>query len=119
MGTLLGVIFIVAAAVIGVYVGTRPTTMDGRWIAEKLKQGAKDEQLGLECDRAIPVGVKGARFRCVQSGLGASQELWFRMNRDGKVEADPSRTPGARPAPAEAEAGEPEDAEDAAGGDDG
>ncbi len=86
MGTLLGVLFIVAAAATGVYVGTRPTVMDGGWIASKLKKSATDEQLGLECDRAIPVGVKGARFRCVQSRLGASQEVWFRMNRDGKVE---------------------------------
>lgn len=86
MGTFLGVLFIVGAAATGVLVGTRPTVMDGGWIAAKLTKTFEDEHLTLACDREIPVGVAGARFRCVQSRLGASQEVWYRMARDGNLE---------------------------------
>jgi hypothetical protein len=80
------VFFIVVAAVTGVFVGTRPTVMDGRWIAAKLAKSAEDKDIVFECDREIRVGVKGAEFRCVHSWMGASQQVWYRMTRDGKLE---------------------------------
>ena len=89
MGTTLGVLFIAAAAATGIYVGTRPTVMDGGWIAGKLTEnlGEEGEQgLAIECDRAIPVGVTGAEFGCVFSRLGARQRIWYRMTRDGTLE---------------------------------
>ena len=86
MGTALGVFFIVVAAATGVFVGTRPTVMDGRWIAAKLAKSAEDKDIVFECDREIRVGVKGAEFRCVHSRIGASQQVWYRMTRDGKLE---------------------------------
>jgi hypothetical protein len=86
VGTVLGLFFILAAAATGVFVGTRPTVMDGRWIAAKLAKSAEDKGTTIECDRAIRVGVKGAEFACVHSRLGASQQIWYRMTRDGKLE---------------------------------
>ena len=86
MGTALGVLFIVVAAATGVFVGTRPTVMDGRWIAAKLAKSAEDKDMAIACDREIRVGVKGAEFRCVHSRVGASQQVWYRMTRDGKLE---------------------------------
>ena len=87
MGTALGLVFILAAAAAGLYVGTRPTVMDGRWIAAKLAQGAPAagaaEGAAIECDRAIPVGVAGAEFAC---SLGGDEQVRFRMSRDGTLE---------------------------------
>jgi len=86
MGTVLGVVFIVVAAVTGVYVGTRPTVMDGRWIAAKISKSFKDKDVALECQREIPVGVRGAEFACTQSSRGGRQEVRYRMLRDGTCE---------------------------------
>ena len=88
MGTALGLLFIVAAAATGVLVGTRPTVMDGRWIAAKLTQSAGEgagnvDSAEIECDREISVGVAGAEFACSAS-TGA--RFRFRMSRDGKLE---------------------------------
>lgn len=100
MGTALGLAFIVAAAATGVFVGTRPTVMDGRWIAAKLtapeggeggESGAGEDGAGeggarrgeLECQREIPIGVAGAEFAC---SLRTGARLLYRMSRDGKVE---------------------------------
>jgi hypothetical protein len=103
MGTALGLVFILAAAATGVYVGTRPTVMDGRWIAAKLAEGAPVEGAALECEPAIPVGVAGAEFAC---SLGADRQVRFRMSRDGKLE-QLSAGGGAAGAPGEGgEAGE-------------
>jgi hypothetical protein len=105
MGTALGLVFILAAAATGVYVGTRPTVMDGRWIAAKLAQAAPEGGGGaaaaIECDRAIPIGVAGAEFAC---SLGGDQQLRFRMSRDGKLEQVSARR--TRPAGAGGEPGE-------------
>jgi hypothetical protein len=86
MGTFLGVVFIAVAAVTGVFVGTRPTVMDGRWIAAKLMKGGQEEGGTLECDREIRVGVAGAEFACVRTRRGEPQQVWYRMSRDGKLE---------------------------------
>jgi hypothetical protein len=86
MGTLLGVCFIVVAAVTGVFVGTRSTVMDGRWIAEKLVSANDVEGTTFECEGEISVGVAGAKFACVRSWPGARQKMWIRMTRDGTLE---------------------------------
>ena len=57
MGTFLGVIFIVAAAAIGAYVGTRPTVMDGHWIAEKLKPKKYGNKVALTDAEGGPLTV--------------------------------------------------------------
>lgn len=113
MGTVLGVLFIVGAAAAGVLVGTRPTVMDGGWIAGKL---ATDREAAgtIECDRAIPVGVAGARFACIHSRLGARQRIWYRMARDGTVA--PTRAERG-PRAEDAGAGEGSPGEDAPGED--
>jgi hypothetical protein len=100
MGTALSLGFIVAAAATGIFVGTRPTVMDGRWIAAKLTKAAAAAaessggagggegtgvgvRAALECDREIRVGAAGAEFACtVRSGA----RLRYRMSRDGKVD---------------------------------
>jgi hypothetical protein len=87
MGTFLGLCFILAAAAAGVFVGTRPTVMDGGWIAGKLTETLQEEGTAIECEREIPVGVNGAEFSCVHSRLGAQQQqVWYRMARDGQLE---------------------------------
>jgi hypothetical protein len=113
VGTALGLLFIVAAAATGVFVGTRPTVMDGRWIAAKLAKSAEDKGTAIECDREIRVGVTGAEFACVHSQLGASQQVWYRMSRDGKLE----RTRAGRVKRAEGAAGAASEAGSAGDGD--
>jgi hypothetical protein len=86
MGTVLGVFFIVVAAGTGVFVGTRPTVMDGRWMAGRLTEGAGEGGGTVECDRAIRVGAAGAEFACVHVTAGARETFRYRMHRDGKLE---------------------------------
>jgi hypothetical protein len=86
MGTVLGVCFIVVATAAGVFVGTRSTVMDGRWIAEKLASANDVEGTTFECEQEISVGAKGAKFVCVRSWPGGRQKMWFRMTRDGTLE---------------------------------
>lgn len=94
MGTALALGFILAAAATGIFVGTRPTVMEGRWIAAKLTkaggEGAEDGagagagvRPALECDREIRVGAAGAEFACTVS---SGARLRYRMTRDGKVD---------------------------------
>src|SRR5438045_716728 len=97
MGTVLGVVFIVAAAATGVFVGTRTTVMDGRVAAARLTKAGLEEGGTLECDRAIRVGVAGAEFACVRSRRGEREQVWYRMSRDGKLEQTRVARPG-RPA---------------------
>lgn len=80
MGTTLGVLFIVAAAAIGIGVGLRPTVIDGRRIAAEIAEQVKGE---AECDREIPLGVTGAEFTCVISQGGAMQRIELTMDRNG------------------------------------
>jgi hypothetical protein len=86
MGTVLGLLFIALAAVAGIFVGTRSTVMDGRWIAAKLTEGAGDDGK-IECDRAIRVGVSGAEFACTHSHDGMHRQVWYRLTRDGSLES--------------------------------
>ncbi|HWO21260.1 MAG TPA: hypothetical protein VNO30_20970 [Kofleriaceae bacterium] len=113
MGTVLGMFFIVAAAATGIFVGTRPTVMDGRWIAAKLAEGA-DKAGGagtIECEPRIRVGVAGAEFRCTQAHDGKHRQVWYRLTRDGSLQSlrsGPLRR-GAPGGGGDAEAGEPDD----------
>lgn len=86
MGTVLGMFFIVAAAATGIFVGTRPTVMDGRWIAAKLAEGA-DNAGTIECDPRIRVGVAGAEFACTVAHDGMHRQVWYRLTRDGSLES--------------------------------
>jgi hypothetical protein len=84
MGTSLGVLFIAGAAAAGIFVGTRPTVIDGRLIAAELEKG-EGRGVTFWCDREIRLGAGGAEFACTQSRLGARQRIRYRMTRDGQV----------------------------------
>lgn len=86
MGTVLGVCFIVVAAGTGVFVGTRSTVMDGRWMAGRLTEGTGKGGGAVECDREIRVGAAGAEFACVHGQAGARETFRYRMHRGGKLE---------------------------------
>lgn len=86
MGTLLGMLFIATAAVTGIFVGTRPTVMDGRWMAARLTEMSGGDGTVL-CDRKIRVGVAGAEFSCVHAHDGARRQVWYRMTRTGALES--------------------------------
>jgi hypothetical protein len=85
MGTLLGVVFIAGAAATGVFVGTRSTVMDGRWIAGQMVEGFEGQGVTVSCDREIRVGVKGAAFACVFADSGGRRKIWYWMSRDGSL----------------------------------
>lgn len=80
MGTVLGLLFIAAAAAIGIGVGMRPTLIDGRQIAAEIEKQVDGE---VECDREISLGVAGATFACTVSRGGAVERIELAMDRDG------------------------------------
>lgn len=90
MGTTLGVLFILAAAAIGIGVGLRPTLIDGRRIAAEIAKQVDGE---AECDREIRLGAAGAEFECVISQGGAMQRIELTMDRNGNYAP---RTPARR-----------------------
>lgn len=90
--------FIAAVAAVGVFVGTRPTVIDGRVMATELLPALRQKNPQLErmdCQPAIEVGVGGAEFRCTHTFEdGSSLDLEYLMDREGSVQY---RTPAAEP----------------------
>ena len=76
MGSALAVGFIAASAVIGIWVGLRPTHLDGRRISDELSRDGAE----VECDRRIRLTAAGAEFACT---YGGTELIRFRMTRDG------------------------------------
>jgi len=81
--------FIGAVAVAGIVVGTRSTVADGRVMAaEMLEQVRKTDRRveRIECDREIPIGTHGAKFRCRYFGDDGSTALVeLTMGRTGSL----------------------------------
>jgi hypothetical protein len=113
MRTLVALAFIAGVAAVAIGLARTPTVADGRVIAaEVLEDVRKDGVAAVECDRAIPIGVRGATFRCVASLTdGAIQVVDFTLTPDGHREAKPqppTQGPGARkPAPGDPRAERP------------
>jgi len=81
--------FIGVVAVAGIVVGTRSTVADGRVMAaDMLEQARKTDRRveRIECDRAIPIGTQGAKFRCRYfGGEGSTALVEFTMDRAGSL----------------------------------
>jgi hypothetical protein len=84
MGTSLGVLFIAGAAAAGIFVGMRPTVIDGRRIAAELEE-AEGRGVTFWCDREIRLGAGGAEFACTRSRFGGRERVRYRMTRDGEL----------------------------------
>ena len=105
MRTLAALGFIAAVAAVAVGLARAPTVADGRVIAAELLEDArKDGVVAMDCDPAIPIGVRGAAFTCVATlSVGATQVVDYTLKPDGQYEAKPhppTREPRTRkPAP--------------------
>ena len=97
MGSFLGLVFVAGAAVLGVYVGTRPTVIDGRRISAEMEKAVAEKGIAVECDREIRIGVGGAAFSCVLSRGADRERVEFSMTRDGAYA--PAGRPAAGAAP--------------------
>lgn len=91
MRTLAAIVFIAGMAAVATGLARTPTVADGRVIAATLLEDVrKDGVTAMECDRAIPIGVRGAAFTCVASLTdGASQVVEYTLKPDGEYEAKP------------------------------
>ncbi len=113
MRTLAALAFIAGVAAVAVGLARTPTVADGRVIAAGLLEDVrKDGVAEMECDRAIPIGVRGATFTCVaRLADGATQVVDYTLKPDGQYEArpqPPTRGPGLRkPAPGDPRAETP------------
>lgn len=91
MRTLAALAFIAGVAAVAVGLTRTPTVADGRVIAAELLEDArKDGVVAMACDRAIPIGVRGASFTCVATlAAGATQVVDYTLKPDGQYEAKP------------------------------
>jgi hypothetical protein len=101
MRTLVALVFIAGVGAVAVGLARTPTVADGRVMAaEVLEDVRKDGVAAVACDPAIPIGVRGATFRCVATLTdGATQVVDFTLTPEGRREArpqPPTRGPGAR-----------------------
>lgn len=78
-------VFIAGAAGLAVLLFRSPTVADGRVIeADLLEELRKVGVASMSCDRHIPVGIEGAKFRCVATLKdGGTQTADFVMHRGG------------------------------------
>jgi hypothetical protein len=108
MRTLTALAFIAAVAAVAVGLARMPTVADGRVIAAGLLEDVrKDGVTGMECDRAIPIGVQGAAFTCIAALVdGATQVVDYTLKPDGQYEAKP-QPPTRAPRPRKPAAGDP------------
>lgn len=102
MRTLAALAFIAGVAAVAVGLARTPTVADGRVIAadrlaEVRAQGV--EASSMECDREIPIGVRGAAFTCIATlADGATQVVDYTLTPDGQYEPRPQPpTRGRRP----------------------
>lgn len=100
MRMLVALAFIAGVAAVAIGLARMPTVADGRVIAVGLLEDArKDGVVEMECDPAIPIGVRGAKFTCVATlSIGATQVVEYTLKPDGQYEAKPQPpTHGPRP----------------------
>jgi hypothetical protein len=79
-------LFVGAVAGVAVYFAQRPTIARGDVLAAQLIEANPKLVKAVTCDRAIPIGVAGARFSCAivyRNGERARER--FRMDRDGAI----------------------------------
>ena len=91
MRTLAALVFIAAIAAVAVGLARARTVADGRVIAAELLEDArKDGVVAMDCDPAIPIGVRGAAFTCTATlSAGATQVVDYMLKPDGQYEAKP------------------------------
>jgi hypothetical protein len=89
MRSFAAIAFITAAAVVGLYVGMKKTVVDGRVLAANLMQTASKKGVTkIECEREIPIGQRGAVFKCHVAGNdGSTAHVEYTMNRAGALTA--------------------------------
>ena len=82
--------FIGAAAAAGIYVGTKPTVIDGDVMAADLLEQHREKGLvRMTCDDQIPVTPDGATFECQAYGNdGSTALIRYKMNRAGGLSGD-------------------------------
>jgi len=80
-------VFIGGTAAAGVYVGTRPTVIDGRVMAETMLEQVRAKGVrAVDCDRSIPVSQAGAVFACTLAGDdGSTARFEYTMDRAGAL----------------------------------
>ena len=79
-------LFVGAVAGVAAYFARRPTIASGEVIAAQLTAANPKLVKSITCDRAIPIGVDGARFSCaIVYRTGKRGRERFRMDRDGAI----------------------------------
>lgn len=105
MRTLAALGFIAGAAALAIWLARMPTVADGRAMAaDRLEEVRKDGVTAMVCDDEIPIGRRGAMFRCVATlEGGATQVVEYTLKPDGGLAwkpQPPTRTkPPGKPAP--------------------
>ncbi len=100
MRTLAALAFIAGMAAVAIGLARTPTVADGRVIAaDRLEEVRKDGVVAMECDPAIPIGVRGATFTCIATLRdGWTQVVDYTLKPDGQPEARPQpAVRGSRP----------------------
>lgn len=80
------VLFVAAVAGVAAYFARRPTIASGQVLAAQLTAANPKLVKSITCDRAIPIGIDGARFSCaIVYKDGRRGRERFRMDRDGAI----------------------------------
>jgi hypothetical protein len=85
MRTLAAWLFIAGVAAVAVWLARTPTVAVGSVMAaDRLEEVRKDGVASMACDDAVPIGRKGAVFRCIATlGDGATQLVEYTLKPDG------------------------------------
>ncbi|HEX8110404.1 MAG TPA: DUF4333 domain-containing protein [Kofleriaceae bacterium] len=102
MRTLAALAFIAGVAAVAIGLARTPTVADGRVLAADLREKVRKDGANvteMECDREIPIGVRGATFTCIATlPDGETQVVDWALTPDGQYEARPQPpTRGPRP----------------------
>ena len=108
MRTLATLLFIAGIAAVAVGLARTPTVASGQVIAAGLLEDVrKDGVTAMDCDPAIPIGVRGAAFTCIATLVdGATQLVEYTLKPDGQYEAKP-QPPTHAPRPRKPASGDP------------
>jgi hypothetical protein len=89
--TLAALVFIAGVAAVAIALARMPTVADGRVLeAELLALTREQGVVGMQCDRKVPIGLRGAQFSCTALlGAGATQELACAIDRDARLSWKP------------------------------
>jgi len=86
--------FVAAVFAAGVYCAVRPTVADGDVLAADLLEANAKTIQELHCDKAVVVGVDGARFHCMATFKDkTSGGLDFTMDREGMIHQASAQPP--------------------------